>query len=83
MGDSSKQTMASKAVGLGATMVTAWLAQKILSQIWQKASGHDVPQPDDPGEARLGELALAAAVTGAVAYLARFMATQGASRLLK
>ena len=83
MGDSGKQTMASKAVGLGATMVTAWLAQKILSQIWQKASGHDVPQPDDPGEARLGELALAAAVTGAVAAGAKILADRGARRVTR
>lgn len=83
MADSDKQDMTSKLIGMGATFLTAWLAQKILAKVWHATVGHDIPKPEEPGEARLGELAAAAALTGAVAYLARVFATRGTAKLLK
>lgn len=81
--DDDKQSMLSKLVGIGVTLAAAWVAQKVLAAGWRAAVGHDIPKPEEPGEARLGELAAAAALTGAVAYVARVLATRGTAKLLK
>ena len=78
--DDTQHPLIAKAAGLGIALVAAWLAQQVLSAGWKRAVGHAPPKPEDSGEARLGEIALAAALTGAVVALARVLATRGAAR---
>jgi hypothetical protein len=78
--DDSKQTMMARLAGLGFALVAGWAAQQLISSIWQRSVGHKPPKPEDPGEARMGEIALAAAITGALVALSRVIATRGAAR---
>ena len=83
MDDDSKQSMMAKLAGLGIALVAAWVAQQLISAVWQRSLGHKPPKPEDPGDARMGEVALAAAITGAVVALSRVLATRGAAKYLK
>lgn len=78
-----KQSMIAKLVGIGAALAAAWVAQQIISGMWQAASGHKPPKAEDPGDARFAEIAAAAAVTGALVALSRVLAARGTARLLK
>ena len=77
-----KESLAAKAVGLLATMAAAWLAQRIIDQVWTRTLGHKPPKPEDESDARFAELAAAAVVTGAAIALSRVMATRGAARVM-
>ena len=45
--------------------------------------GHRPPKPEDEGDARFAEIAIAATVTGAIIALARVLATRGAAKLVR
>ena len=77
-----KQSLAAKAVGLLATMAAAWLAQKLIEQVWTRTLGHKPPKPEDESDARLAELAAAATITGAAIALSRVLATRGAAKVM-
>lgn len=83
MREAEKESLVSKAVGLGVALAAAWLAQKALASLWKATVGHDLPKPENPGDARFGEVATAAALTGAVAYLSRVLATRGTAKFLR
>jgi H+/gluconate symporter-like permease len=80
--DHDKQSMMAKLAGLGIALVAAWAAQQLISAAWQRTAGHKPPKPEDAGDARMGEIALAAAITGAVVALSRVLATRGAAKYL-
>lgn len=63
------------------TAAAAWLAQKVLSQVWKKTTGHDAPK--DPLDTDSGVVAIAVfgALAGAVAALSRVAASKGAHRI--
>ena len=82
MDDEGTQSMTAKLAGLGIALVAAWAAQQLISAAWKGAVGHKPPKPEDPGDARMGEVALAAVITGAVVALSRVLATRGAARYL-
>lgn len=75
-----KQNMIAKVAGLGAALVAAWLAQKVLASAWKAATGHTPPKPEDEGDVRFAEIAAAAAISGAIVALFRVMATRGAAK---
>ena len=77
-----KESAAAKAVGIVAALAAAWLAQRVIDTTWRRALGHKPPKPEDEGDARFGEIAAAAAVTGAAIALSRVLATRGAAKLL-
>lgn len=79
----TKQDLQAKAAGLTVALGSAWVARELISRLWQKGLGHTPPKPEDPGDARWGEIAAAAALTGAVVALARVAATRGAARWIK
>lgn len=83
MDEDTKQSFMAKAAGLGVALVAAWIAQQIISASWKRAVGHKPPKPEDPGDARVGEVVLAAVITGAVVALTRVLATRGAARYLR
>ncbi|NTW40365.1 MAG: DUF4235 domain-containing protein [Cellulomonadaceae bacterium] len=74
--------MIAKAVGIGVTLAAAWAAQQVIAGAWKVALGHKPPKPEDEGDARFAEIAVAAVITGAVVALARVLATRGAAKLL-
>lgn len=79
-----KHDIVAKLVGMGATFGAAWITQKIVSRAWRMAVGHEPPKPeDDADDIRFAEVALAAVITGAAAYLSRVLATRGTAKLLK
>jgi len=83
MADKSTQTLVSKLFGTVVALGAAWVAQKVVATAWKKTSGHTPPKADDDGDAGLGEVAAAAAITGAVVALVRVLATRGAVRTLR
>ena len=78
-----KQSMAAKAIGIAVALGSAWVAQQAISRVWQATLGHKPPHADDEGDARFGEVAVAATITGALVALARVLATRGAAKLIK
>lgn len=83
MRESEKETMVARAVGLAIALGTAWVANQLLDRGWTKVLGHKRPRAEDPGDARVGELLAAAAVSGAVIALARVVAARGTAKLIK
>jgi len=80
--DESKQSTVSKVVGLAVAGGAAWAAQKVVTAIWRRATGHTPPKAEDEGDAGMSEVAIAAALTGAIAALARVLATRGTAKFL-
>lgn len=82
MREAEKQSLISKLVGVGAALAAAWIAQQLINTAWTRTLGHKPPKPEDPGDARFGEIAAAAAVTGALIALSRVLATRGTAKYL-
>ena len=82
MVDESTQSAVSKVVGLLVAAGAAWAAQKAVSTAWRATTGHLPPKAEDQGDAGLAEVAVAAAITGAIAALTRVLATRGTARFL-
>lgn len=78
-----KQDLATKLAGMAATFGAAWLTQKIISRAWQMAVGHEPPKPEEEGDVSFREVALAAVITGAAAYLSRVLAQRGTAKLMR
>jgi hypothetical protein len=81
--DKSTQSTVSKVVGLLVAGGAAWAAQKIVSTAWRAATGHVPPKAEDDGGAGLAEVAIAAAITGAIAALTRVLATRGTAKIIR
>jgi hypothetical protein len=80
--DKSTQSTVSKVVGLLVAGGAAWVAKKAVSTVWRATTGHVPPKAEDDGSAGLAEVAIAAAITGAIAALTRVLATRGTARFL-
>ena len=78
-----KDEMVAKVVGLAVAVGAAWAAQQIVAGAWKVALGHKPPKAEEPGDARFGEIAIAATLTGAMVALARVLATRGTAKILK
>lgn len=78
--DEQTESALAKVSGLIVAGLVGWIAQKALGAAWKAAFGHQPPKPEDKDDSRLGEIVAAAAVTGAVAALARVLATRGTAK---
>lgn len=83
VGESTKQTIVAKITGIAVAGAAAWVAQKVLSKAWSAVTGHEPPDPEDDSEARIGEIAAAAVISGALVALARVLAQRGAAKYVK
>ena len=61
-----QQTFVAKLVGTVAAIAAAFVAQQVINQAWKAKTGHKPPKAEDEGEAGLGELVAATAITGAI-----------------
>ncbi|WP_051274582.1 DUF4235 domain-containing protein [Cellulomonas sp. URHD0024] len=82
MSDKPQSSFLAKIIGAAATLIAAWLAQKLISSVWKARTGHKPPTPDDKGNANLTEMVTAAAVTGALVAISRVLATHGAAHVV-
>ena len=82
MVDKSTESTVSRVVGVLVAAGAAWVSQKVVSTAWRAATGHVPPKAEDQGDAGLSEVAVAAAITGAIAALTRVLATRGTARFL-
>lgn len=83
MREAEKQSLVSKVAGVVAALAAAWLVQRVIDSAWTRSLGHKPPKPEDPGDARFAEVALAATVTGALVALSRVLATRGTAKYLR
>lgn len=83
MRESEKETLVAKITGVAIAVGAAWVAQQLIDRTWHAVLGHRPPKAENPGDARFGEVAAAAAITGAVVALARVLATRGAAKIIK
>lgn len=81
--DEQTQSTLAKVTGLIVAGAVAWAAQKAVGAAWKAAVGHQPPKPEDDEDSRLGEVVLAAAITGAVVALSRVLATRGTAKFAK
>jgi len=79
--EQNQTTLVTKLAGVAVTLVATWATQRLINVLWTRTLGHEPPKPEDEGDARLGEIAAAAAITGAAIALSRVLATRGAARL--
>lgn len=77
MSDEEKVSVLARLVGVAGGLAAVWVAQRAVSGAWRAASGHPLPKAEDPGDARLREVLVAAALSGAVVALARALVTRG------
>jgi hypothetical protein len=82
--DEETQSTLAKVTGLVVAGTVAWLAGKAVDAVWQAASGHKPPKPeDDTDDIKLSEVVAAAAVTSAFVTLARVFATRGTKKFVQ
>lgn len=67
-------------VGLAAAALATWLASTLVKQSWKAVRGRELPKAEDAEGAALGEVLIAAALSGAAAAVARAVATRGTAR---
>lgn len=82
MSEKPKSSILAKIIGAAATLIAAWLVQKVISGVWKAQTGHKPPTADDDTNANLTELVTAAAVTGALVAISRVLATRGAAHVV-
>lgn len=78
-----KDDAIARAVGLAVALGSTWVANQVITQGWKVAFGHKPPKAQDEHDYRFGEVALAAAITGAVVALTRVLATRGMAKIIK
>lgn len=81
MADDNDEGMVDKLILIGTSALAAWLAQKLLSAVWRKTTGHDAPKDPVDNESTIPAIVGFAAVTGAVAALSRIAANKGARKV--
>ncbi|RZS62793.1 uncharacterized protein DUF4235 [Xylanimonas ulmi] len=74
------ESLAVKVGTMALTLAAGWLAQRAVGMIWAKSTGHAAPKDPDDESVTIVQAVTFAAVSGAVAVLARRLAHQGARR---
>jgi len=69
-------------VAAGAGLAGSWLANTAIRHIWKHATGHNAPKNAHDPDLRIAHAVAFAALSGAVAVLARRIATHGATSVL-
>ncbi|HEX5333476.1 MAG TPA: DUF4235 domain-containing protein [Cellulomonas sp.] len=80
MADQPTPSLIAKIAGAVVAIAAAWAVQKAVNASWKAASGHKPPKADDQGDAGLGEVVAAAAITGALVALSRVLTMRGTAR---
>ncbi len=80
MADTSDETMAMKVALLVTTAAGAWMARKVITQIWKSVSGNDAPQDPLNNESTLPGIIAFGAMAGAATALSRVLASKGAKK---
>lgn len=69
----NEQTLTEKAATVALTLAAGWVAQKVVSYAWAKATGHDAPKDlDDPEVSIISAVTFAAAAAAASVFARRF-----------
>ena len=76
------QSLAVKVGTVALTFAAGWVAQKIVTEIWKKVSGHDAPKDLDDPEIGIVSAVTFAAVAAGASVLARRFAGRGAKRVV-
>ncbi|MBO3089685.1 DUF4235 domain-containing protein [Cellulomonas dongxiuzhuiae] len=80
--DEKKQSMSAKIVGAVVALAATWVVHRVIDSVWEKTRGHKPPAADSSeDDINFGEVAAAAAVTGAAIGLSRVLATRGAAKI--
>ncbi|OLT54690.1 hypothetical protein BJF88_08275 [Cellulosimicrobium sp. CUA-896] len=74
--------MAVKVGTVALTFAAGWAAQKLVTFVWAKATGHDAPKDLDDEEVGIVSAVTFAAVAAGVGVLARRFAGRGAKRFV-
>ncbi|WP_083259948.1 DUF4235 domain-containing protein [Cellulosimicrobium cellulans] len=78
----TEQTLAVKVGTVALTFAAGWAAQKLVTFVWAKATGHDAPKDLDDEEVGLVSAVTFAAVAAGVGVLARRFAGRGAKSVV-
>ena len=81
MADENKEALLEKVILIGASAGAAWVAQKGLSFVWKRATGHDAPRNPLDTDSTVVSIIVFAAVAGAAAAAAKLVADKGARRV--
>jgi len=82
MPEKPKPSFLAKLIGAVATLAAAWLVQRIITSLWKARTGHKPPTAEEAEGAKLPEVVIAAAVTGALVAISRVLATRGAAKVV-
>ena len=75
------ETMSMKIALIVTSAAGAWVAQKLLTQVWKRATGNDAPKDPLNNDSTFAGIMAFGALTGAAAALSRILAAKGASRI--
>lgn len=76
------QSVPMKLTTLAVSLGAGWVAQKAVTALWTKATGHS-PVTTDDDDATVASIVAFAAVTSATAALTRVLASRSTSRFAK
>jgi hypothetical protein len=82
MADDNDDTKAMKIALLVTSAASAWLAQRILTALWKKVTGHEAPKDPVNNDSSIAAVVAFAAVGGATAALSRILAARGAKKFV-
>lgn len=75
------ETMAMKIALVVTSAAAAWVAQKVLSQVWKAVTGNDAPKDPLNNNSTMPGIIAFGALAGAAAALSRVLASKGANRI--
>ncbi|MDF9876559.1 DUF4235 domain-containing protein [Cellulosimicrobium cellulans] len=78
----TEQTLALKVGTVALTFAAGWAAQKLVTFVWAKVTGHDAPKDLDDEEVGIVSAVTFAAVAAGVGVLARRFAGKEAKRVV-
>lgn len=88
MSDPATQDVTDQAPTLGVKVATVvltfaagWVAQKVVGEVWRRATGNDAPLDADDPDVGVVQAVTFAAVTGGIAVLARRLAAKSAVKV--
>jgi hypothetical protein len=74
-------TIVTRLIGTGVAIAAAFVVQKVIDKAWEARTGHKPPKVGARGDAAVGEVVIAAVVSGALIALARALATIGTDKV--
>lgn len=81
--DDNDDSMAMKIALIATSAAAGWVFQKVLSQLWKAATGHDAPKDPLNNESTIPGIIAFGALAGAATAISRILASKGASKIAK